>query len=321
MDIIKGFSVAANSCGAILSYFLSSLAETRETTLTKLYPSGQSMRRKSCPDEFQCLLCDSNTCFITKTGLQGVTSDLRPWPRSGVFAVCSDCGHVQKLLNQDWIDDVERIYSSYEMYTVSGGQEQRLFDCGLPLPRSMKLLENLVRAVELPDEGRLLDFGCGNGAFLKSFSQFLSGWRLSGFDINARFADALSEIEGFEGLYTDSLEQIAECFDLVTMAYVIEHLDEPKKILERLNKLIKPEGVLFVQTSSFEENPFDLMVVDHCSHFSLPTISFLASRAGFSVVSDTRGWVSKELGVICVPNSNGNFLSPSPDFITNQQLQ
>ena len=276
------------------------------------------MIRSFYPQGFRCLSCAAIINEALETGLPGVTSDLKPWPHSGCFSVCSRCGHVQKLLDQDWNDDVSKIYGQYEMYSVSGGEEQRIFDNGLPLPRSMKLVENLRQTWMLPSEGKILDFGCGNGAFLRSFSRLFSEWKLNGFDLDSRFADALSHIEKFYELYGGSLAQIEEFFDLITMVYVIEHLTNPRTILEQLRCLLKAEGALLVQTSSFDDNPFDLMVVDHCSHFSEHTLSSLVVKAGFSVARVTQGWIAKEIGLIAVPVIDGDRSFRSSDFVQNQ---
>jgi len=268
--------------------------------------------------EFKCLSCDSLACLPLEKELCGVTSDLRPWPRTGDFAVCSQCGHVQKIVDQYWRDDVSKIYRDYKMYFVSGGEEQRVFDAGLPMPRSMKLVENLIKTWPLPSEGSVLDFGCGNGAFLRNFSQLFSNWRLYGFELDSKFAVSLFEIRGFYDLYIASLEEIDDSFDLVTMLYVIEHLTNAKTILEQLRSRIKTDGALLVQTSSFEDNPFDLVVVDHCSHFSSSTLWSLISAAGFSVVGVPQQWISKEIGLICTPSASANSANSGGDFVRTQ---
>jgi hypothetical protein len=56
--------------------------------------------------------------------------------------------------------------------------------------------------------------------------------------------------------------------------------------------------VLLVHTSNFWDNPFDLAVVDHCSHFVVPTLAGTVARAGFEVIDRNDDWIAKELGVI-----------------------
>ena len=47
-----------------------------------------------------CLLCGSTTLhfFEEYTDFPGITSDCKPWPRSGEFMLCKECGHAQKKL-------------------------------------------------------------------------------------------------------------------------------------------------------------------------------------------------------------------------------
>jgi hypothetical protein len=62
--------------------------------------------------------------------------------------------------------------------------------------------------------------------------------------------------------------------------------------------MLKPGGHLLVHTSDYWHNPFDLAVVDHCSHFNRPTLAGTVRRAGFSVVDSNDTWLAKEVGVI-----------------------
>src|SRR5690242_4038828 len=113
----------------------------------------------------------------------GVTSDCKPWPRCGVFAICEACGHTQKIQSGAWRDDVDRIYGGYEVYFLSGGAEQVVFDDSTPLPRTRRLLENLRQRIALPAQGHVLDVGCANGSTLRTFQGLWPQWKLAGFDI------------------------------------------------------------------------------------------------------------------------------------------
>jgi len=95
--------------------------------------------------------------------------------------------------------------------------------------------------------GRLLDVGCGNGGFLELACQ--AGWMVEGVDVDpGAVATACSRgldvrqggIELFNGQQA--------CYDVITLCHVIEHLHDPVAALERLCALLKPGGVLWLDT-------------------------------------------------------------------------
>jgi SAM-dependent methyltransferase len=228
----------------------------------------------------------------------GLTSDCKPWPRCGTFAVCRACGHVQKVQDSQWQADVTRIYRDYEMYALSGGSEQVLFEGDLPVLRSRRLLDHFRRHVALSPTGTMLDVGCGNGSTLRSFAELYPGWRLAGFDVHDRFRPIVEAIPGVGAFHCGPLESIDCPFDLISLVYVIEHLRDPPRVLRGLRRLLKPGGVLLVQTSAFWDNPFDLTVVDHCSHFAVDTLAATVRRAGLDTVLTADDWIAKEIGVV-----------------------
>src|SRR5690554_3837784 len=119
------------------------------------------------------------------TSLTRVTSDCKPWPAGGHLGVCDRCGAVQKLVDEQWTGEIRQIYSDYTIYFQAGGAEQAVFlgDRAEPTTRSQWLVDNVIRLARLGQSGRLLDIGCGNGAFLQAFSSAMPGWSLVGTEL------------------------------------------------------------------------------------------------------------------------------------------
>ena len=82
------------------------------------------------------------------------------------------CGATQKLVDDAWRKDVVRIYEGYAIYHQGAGAEQAVFDqgSGAAQSRSERIVGRLGGVLDLPESGRLLDIGCGNGAFLRAFA-------------------------------------------------------------------------------------------------------------------------------------------------------
>jgi 2-polyprenyl-3-methyl-5-hydroxy-6-metoxy-1,4-benzoquinol methylase len=231
--------------------------------------------------------------------LKGVTSDCKPWPRVMTLAACRACGLIQKPATADWLATIAEVYDAYTIYHQSPGAEQAVFDgaSGQSAPRSQRLLSRLLSECRLPAAGRLLDIGCGNGVLLRTFAALAPGWTLAGADLDERHRETVLAIAGVDRFYAGPAEEIADTFDVITMQHVVEHLPRPVELLARLGELLNPGGLLFIQVPNILENPFDLAVVDHASHFAPDTMLTTIQRAGLRPIVLATDWAPKELTV------------------------
>lgn len=100
----------------------------------------------------------------------------------------------------------------------------------------------------LPESGgRLLDVGCGNGGFLSLAQQ--AGWTVQGIDFDQGAVQAARS----RGLDVscgdiDSLDGLEQAFDVITLSHVIEHVHAPLDMLARLYRLLRPGGILWLET-------------------------------------------------------------------------
>ncbi|MBI4665256.1 MAG: class I SAM-dependent methyltransferase [Nitrospinae bacterium] len=263
-----------------------------------------------------CILCGGARIALAPPpqSLHGVASDCKPMPRVGDFMVCESCGHVQKWLNNEWLSNIKRIYAQYDMYAVSGGAEQSVFNGGGDVePRTAHLLRRFLGERRVPEAGRLLDIGCGNGSILRTFGGMNPKWRLAGFDQGDKFRDEVLRIPGVEAFHKGSLDDVDGMFDLITLHHVFEHITEPIQFLKKLRRLLKPGGAILLQTMNFISNPFDLVIVDHCSHFTLRTLALAVRTAGYEVETASDIWTPKELSVIATAQSGEGETGANPD--------
>lgn len=261
-----------------------------------------------------CLLCGAPALEASAqgSGLSGVTSDSKPWPEAGTFCFCTACGHVQKRRTPRWIADVGRIYEGYEMYVTSGGNEQVVFQAGDPAPRSRRLLEGVLSCAAFPERGSLLDVGCGNGAFLRSFGERFPAWSLYGYELQESRRQVILALPGVEGFLHGPFEEQRGTFDAVSMLYVVEHLLDPLRTLRHVFSLLRPGGFFLLQTADLAASPFDLPVADHCSHFTLDMLCHAAEQAGFEVATRSDAWIRKEIGVLARRPGNDSPAQPGP---------
>lgn len=227
-----------------------------------------------------------------------ITSDCRSFPAGGRLAVCEICGTVQKIPDEEWIQEIGKIYAEYTTYYQADGDEQIVFDfhSGSTRRRSDVLMERLSGNCRLPKKGSALDIGCGNGATLLSMSRVFNGWSLNGFDLNEGSLRRLNSIPGFTRLYTGSLSLIGRSFDLTTMIHSLEHFPDPLTVLESLHPVVN-SGRLFIEVCNLEENPFDILIADHLMHFSPASILHTLRKAGFTAEKLYIDWVQKEISL------------------------
>jgi 2-polyprenyl-3-methyl-5-hydroxy-6-metoxy-1,4-benzoquinol methylase len=139
-------------------------------------------------------------------------------------------------------------------------------------------------------EGRLLDFGCGGGTFLRRMREH--GWRATGLDISAE------TVERLRGLNLDVLqgtlphpELAPGSFDLVTMWHSLEHVPDPRHTLVEARRLLAPGGKLLVAVPNIDSLAFRIFgscwfgldLPRHLTHFAPWTLHFLLERTGYRV--------------------------------------
>lgn len=235
----------------------------------------------TAPDNHACAVCGGSDLLRPETtdAMQGVSSDGLPWPRIGTPALCRTCGHVMKLPSAQWREDVAAIYAKYRVYASGDGTVVRVFTGTESNPRTDVHLGLLRSMASLPDRGRMMDFGCGNGAFLHRFGALLPGWERFGYEPGGAAAP------GAEGMTIvgGAMESIPHGLDLITMTHVLEHLENPRDVLDLLARRLSPNGVLFVAVPDLIRNPLDLAIVDHASHFTEATLARLLGNNGWHI--------------------------------------
>ncbi len=216
------------------------------------------------------------------------------------MALCPACGLVQTVVGPRWQAEAEEIYAAYTIYHQSGGREQPIFagPAGAAQARSEAIIQALVAHTPMPARGRWLDVGCGNGALLRACGQALPGWTLFGSEVNDKYRGVVEALPGVERLLTGPLAGLPTGFDLISLVHVLEHVPGPQALLRDLAGHLNPGGRLLVEVPDCRQNPFILMVADHCSHFSLGMLRRVVAGAGYKLLHATETWVPKEITLV-----------------------
>ncbi|HET6880119.1 MAG TPA: class I SAM-dependent methyltransferase [Pirellulales bacterium] len=152
-------------------------------------------------------------------------------------------------------------------------------------------------------EGRLLDFGCGTGAFLQRMRDL--GWQVEGLDMSTVAAHTVMRHRGIK-VHVGTLphaDLAAESFDCVTMWQALEHVHDPRLTVREARRLLRPRGLLVVAVPNvaswsfrhFGRHWFGLDVPRHLTHFSPDTLNAVLAAEGFRLLKLTHvgvdGWL------------------------------
>ena len=192
-----------------------------------------------------CVICGSHDASVEARGrdyLYG-TSD-----QEFRFVRCSACGHLY-LNPRPTIAAIGRIYPPE--YSSFSGKFSRPESWVASIKERVLLRRFAKIADDLPTRFRLMDVGCGDGQFLLALRRLFPQAELVGLDWNfapsvtAKFDGAkISRITGA----IEDVDITGQSFDVITMIQLIEHLWDPRRVLECCGHALKPHGWLVIET-------------------------------------------------------------------------
>ncbi|NJN02669.1 MAG: class I SAM-dependent methyltransferase [Leptolyngbyaceae cyanobacterium SL_1_1] len=149
-----------------------------------------------------------------------------------------------------------------------------------------------ISEASLSSKGRLLDIGCGHGDFLEIAAA--AGWDVTGTELSQeavnRAPSSLQSSIHIGDIVNLDLSQSQ--YSLITMYHIIEHLLDPVQSLKRALDLLRPQGILFVETPNLGglgarlrgKRWSNIIPPEHLLYFEGKSLRFALESAGFHSV-------------------------------------
>lgn len=250
-----------------------------------------------------CHLCGAPG--LQKLGQVGrgpsTTSDGRLWPYPSVIWICGQCGVLQKNLDRPTRVKIDRLYATYKPHYLSGGVEQVVFS-GRRNPETRTARAFRLLSHRLPLRGRVLDFGTGNGAALKSFLARFPGWTGDAYDVSSHKKREVLALPRVKYFYSKEEDLSKYRYDAVILWHTLEHIFQPTQILKTIRMLLKPNGVLVLQVPDLNRNPYDLGIYDHVSHFTRASLLRFMAAIGWKAKINGTAWFHNTLTLAFTPS-------------------
>lgn len=145
--------------------------------------------------------------------------------------------------------------------------------------------------------GRLLDVGCGTGAFLHQMQN--CSWQVQGIEPDPGARSMARQLYGLQVSAPDVFEMLQPgSFDAITLWHVLEHVHDLHPYMNKLAALLKPGGRLFIAVPNYRSLDAEVYrlhwaaydVPRHLYHFTPKAIKTLVSRHGLQVAAQKPMW-------------------------------
>ncbi len=208
------------------------------------------------------------------------------------FSVC-ECSNCTLLFTQNIPsqNEIGKYYASENYISHSDTQSgivNRLYHLVRKKTLNGKL--QLIQKETSKHTGKILDIGCGTGAFLHTMKT--AGWESTGLEPDETARKKAHELYHLTPLPSPELFNLAHnTYDAITMWHVLEHVHQLHKYVEQLKNLITANGRIFIAVPNYTSHDaqhysnawaaYD--VPRHLYHFSPASMKNLLEQHGLTI--------------------------------------
>lgn len=222
---------------------------------------------------------------------------MAPGNNSFEVRVCPACGHAggrSRGRKNDFplfsCESCATLYTAHAPGIIQGQDYDSYYTAeNLEVPAFIdKRLDEIVSTFErYRKNNRLLDVGFGAGSFLEAAAR--NNWQAFGVEVSQTAVEHVRE-RGFE-VFSGELREAGypdEYFDVIVASEVLEHVPNPRALLEDIARVLRPGGLLWATTPHGRGISARLLGLswsvvcppDHLQLFSINSIRKLLTSAG-----------------------------------------
>ena len=144
---------------------------------------------------------------------------------------------------------------------------------------------------------RILDIGCFDGCLLVELNNNLNNADLWGYDINPHLKEFFPQKDNFHFIST-GLENLEDSFDLITLSVCIYYIPDLRDLMVSIGRLLKNNGILFIQIPDIRSNPYNLLMGDQSFIFTETSLKNVLTKFGYRADVITNDYFPRDLLIV-----------------------
>jgi 2-polyprenyl-3-methyl-5-hydroxy-6-metoxy-1,4-benzoquinol methylase len=219
---------------------------------------------------------------------------------SGESFMIYQCNHCSSAFTQD-IPELNAIgaYYASENYISHSNTQKGFINRIYHLVRNSTLItkRKMLQHFTALEKGKVLDIGCGTGAFLHSMQQ--AGWQITGLEPDETARKNARQYFNIDPLPSQEIFTLpAHQYDAISMWHVLEHVHSLHEYIDQIKNLLTAEGILFVavpnhtcyDAAQYQQFWAAYDVPRHLYHFSPAGMKLLMKQHGLEVIQTKPMW-------------------------------
>jgi len=187
-----------------------------------------------------CALCGSRD-YMVICAVRGRHHEMFDTSGKEMVVKCTGCGHVY-LNPRPAPEMLEAVWANHPISVADPVSPEMIVSA----QGDMDCIQRFKKS------GKLLEIGCGYGALLAEAKK--RGFEVWGWEINPNKCEFIKKRFGIENISSKPLTELGFAdgtFDVVAMMDVIEHIADVRGLLREVNRLLKPGGLLYMNTPDY----------------------------------------------------------------------
>ena len=196
--------------------------------------------------------------------------------------ICKKCGLIQ---SNPQMSDLEysKFYTS-DLYREIYDGVNFLENLEKKYTNTNQIYEYIESIIIENNFNTIIEFGCAGGWNLLPFKN--NNFRVTGYDYNrtlTNYGKDKFNLDLRQGSFDDVINQ-GEKYDVVILNHVIEHFTDLISDLQKIKKIIKPNGIIYVGIPNIELFGRGQFQNAHTYYFTPKTFSYYMHIAGFKTI-------------------------------------